>query len=307
MASSGNQNRKVLATLISVVLCLYNSNNAFAATEVFNSLSTGCVTAYTNGIIHTNRFVVNSTSNISAINSYIGSNPQTNFSSARIYIMSDSATVNLPDQVLATFTPDTITGTGTTTTARFIGSYTVNANTKFWLVPAQLASTFGNCYWNPTSTSQFTNGAIAVDTSTSNSTSLWRRALSYSTSPINAVWTATVDQSFLWQYSIEAGSLTYVSVTSGLANGSKVATYRLVNSLQATVDTQSRVTFYANGKVIAGCRNILSSAGIASCNWKPSLHGSYRVYARALPVSGSFIAANSAIANIDVISRVNNR
>ena len=49
--------------------------------------------------------------------------------------------------------------------------------------------------------------------------------------------------------------------------------YRASTNIVATANINGKVTFYANGKVIAGCKNKSTSSKTVTCVWRPSVHG----------------------------------
>ena len=64
------------------------------------------------------------------------------------------------------------------------------------------------------------------------------------------------------------------TVALALNPSSPTATYRASTSLKANVTAAGRVSFFQNGKIIASCRNIATTASspfYATCNWKPSI------------------------------------
>ena len=86
-----------------------------------------------------------------------------------------------------------------------------------------------------------------------------------------------------------------------LGSGLKTATYRAVNIIQVQLSSDARVKFYAQGKAIPGCANIQSISSVATCNWRPSVHGSIQITARV--ISGS---STSAL-NLTISGRSGNR
>lgn len=75
-----------------------------------------------------------------------------------------------------------------------------------------------------------------------------------------------------------------------------VATFRATATLSVTVNTNGKVSFFAAGKSIAGCKSIAvtnTNGGTVSCNWRPSMRGSVAVSANF--VSGAYRDAVSAI------------
>ena len=90
-------------------------------------------------------------------------------------------------------------------------------------------------------------------------------------------------------------------VSLGLSTGKTSAIYRESNTIQATLSFDGRVKFFFNGKAISGCANVLSTASIASCVWKPSSHSTGRVSASV--VGGS----STSQISVGIASRTNRR
>ena len=283
-----------------------------ASTIHFDSTNGGvCSTVLSASALYANKLVAINSVTINTINVLIGAGSQTNFSSSQYYVMADnptggSASNGAPSTVLATFTPDSISGSGTTTVAKYVGSYSVTAGSKYWIVAAQNPSAFPMCYRSSTPLNSMTMNSFTVETVTGFTG--WRRAtVANGTNPIGANWTVSAPDSTSFQFSLENNTSTPVTATLATQSGSLRADFRTVTPLTVNVDSQSRVTFYANGRVIAGCRNIMSSSGTATCNWKPSVHGSYRIYAAANPVSTSYVAANTPTIWMSVAARTSKR
>lgn len=307
--------RTALMGWLIAALSITSVPQAKAAATVFYDATNGgvCSTVLSSASLYANKLVATSSVTINTINVLIGSGSQTNFSTSRYYIMADNPTGGssnngAPSTVLATFTPESISGSGTTTIAKYVGTYSVAAGTKYWIVSAQNPSVFPMCYRSSTPINSLVMNAFIVDTSTSNNNSGWLRATQTNgTNPVGASWTVSLPDATTFQFSLENNTSTPVTATLATQSGSLRADFRTVTPLTVNVDSQSRVTFYANGRVIAGCRNIMSSSGTATCNWKPSVHGSYRIYAAANPVSTSYVAANTPTIWISVAARTNKR
>jgi len=73
--------------------------------------------------------------------------------------------------------------------------------------------------------------------------------------------------------------------------------FRVVDTITATVPAGSRVTFYENSKVIAGCKRIAPVSTTAICRWRPSSHGQMNVRVSYTP-SGSSTVNWSAITSV---------
>ena len=301
-------NSALIGWMIGLVI-LSNSPDANAANTIgFSSIGSGCVQAYSNGYFESNRYSARSNATISAINFLIGTGSTANFSTSRLYIFSDNSTYNSPDTALATFTPDVLTGSGTTTSGRFVGSYSLTAGTKFWIVPSVNASTLPWCYWNGVTTSSLTMNGIAVDTSTSLSNSSFRKVYEGATViPTPSTWDYSADAAQLWQLSIELGPASPISSSLSLTGGSKIATYRTATSLRASVNASAKVTFYSGGKLIAGCSNVASSAGVAMCTWKPSVKGVNRLTAKVTSLDSGYSDSWADPTEITVVQRTNMR
>jgi len=285
-----------------------------AATVHFDSTNGGvCSSMLASASLYANKLIAINSVTVNTINVLIGTGSQTNFSTSRYYIMADnptggSASNGAPSTVLATFTADSISGSGSSTVAKFVGTYSVAAGTKYWVVSAQNPSVFPMCYRSSTPISSLTMNSFIVDTSTSNNNTGWLRATQTGgTNPIGASWTVSLPDATTFQFSLENNTFTPVTASLATQSGFLKTDFRTITPLTVSVDTQSKVTYYGNGKVIAGCRNVLSSAGTATCNWKPSIHGSYRIYAYANPISTSYTPSTTSVINIGVGSRSNTR
>jgi hypothetical protein len=295
-------------------LSLTSVPQAQAAQTIFYSAlgSAGCVNTTAGTSIPAQKLVAHASGTINTINVLIGNGDQTNFSTSRFVILADnpsvgSPVVGSPSTTLATFTPDSISGSAANTIAKYVGSYSFTSGTSYWLAPLQKTSVFPACFWYANDNSLLSMNSLHVDTSTSTSNTSWRRAYSNSASASSASWFTPMHDGLAWQFSLENNTATPVAASLATQSGSSTTSFRTVTPLRVSVDTASKVTYYANGKVIAGCRNVLSSAGVATCNWKPSVHGSYRVYATVNPVSNSFIASTTSVISIGVAARTNNR
>ena len=74
------------------------------------------------------------------------------------------------------------------------------------------------------------------------------------------------------------------------------SSFRTLTTLTANTSTSGKVTFYAFGKRIPGCINVVTSANVATCNWKPSVHGQ-------IPLSASFVP-NTGLNSSTQLSKV---
>jgi hypothetical protein len=300
--------RSGLLSWLIALLVISNIPNSYAAPEILfnNPGASGCPTPYSSSGVGAQRFIARSSVTISSIEAYIGNGVQTNYSSARFFIMSNNSSSDVPLAIVETFTPSTISGTGAYTLGKFNGSYTASIGSKFWIVPGQAGTTFPWCYQMGASAATFTQNGMTVDTSTGLSNTNYRRAYLASGTVASGTWTS-VNDGLGWQLVVN-GNLnpSIVSVQLALQGGGSVATFNTATSLVSNVDQPSKVSFLANGKYIAGCKNKLSSGGTATCSWNPSIHGAVQLTARAVPIDVNYSAA-SAILSVGVIPRSNRR
>jgi hypothetical protein len=291
------------------VLSFTSIPQALAANTIgFSSLGTGCSTSYTGGFFESNRYVARNDLTISAINFLMGNGSTTNFSTARLYIYSDNPTLNTPNLALSTFNPDVLSGTGTTTAARFTGSFSMTAGTKFWIVPSLNASSLPWCYWSGVTTSSLTLNGVIPDTSTSLSNSSFRKVYEGGTIlPTTTGWDFSADANQLWQLSIEIGPNSPVAASLSLSGGGRSATFRAITQIQAAVSANSKVSFYVGGKAIPKCLNVLSSAGIATCNWRPSVKGNNKITAKVTSLDSNYLDGVASSFEVSVTPRSGTR
>lgn len=87
--------------------------------------------------------------------------------------------------------------------------------------------------------------------------------------------------------------------------------YRTTNNLTvATSGIAGSVTFKADGKQIAGCRNISSNSGnsyIATCPWKPSIHKAFNFTAVFTPTDTNYISGTTSLNSVHVRARTTKR
>lgn len=88
------------------------------------------------------------------------------------------------------------------------------------------------------------------------------------------------------------------------------ASYRTTSSLVVTTTTAGKVTFFAQGRRIAGCINVstVSSSTItATCNWKPAKIGLNQIYAILTPTINPAYTARVDFMAINVSKRSGTR
>ena len=274
-----------------------------AGTVVFSALGIPC-TQHTANDIYAHRYVAGTNGTITAINVLLpvgavnNASFKTNFPSATYLIMANNG-ASAPNSTLATFTADTMTGVN----ARFVGSYTITAGTKFWVVAGQGAAVFPDCYTNsgavPNANIIFTNG-WRLDTATA---STWP----YIMGSTPATLGTPVNFNYIFAISIEIAPAAAATISVALQSGGSSAIYKSSTTIRATASIDGKVTFYQSGKPIAGCRNVLTSSSIATCNWRPALHGRVGLSAKITPTDSSIPAGTSAVFTAGVSTRSNTR
>jgi len=92
----------------------------------------------------------------------------------------------------------------------------------------------------------------------------------------------------------------YVDINTVSINVNTNLAFRSVTTLQATIPSASgKVTFYLRGKPIPSCKNMkVSGTNLASCNWKPSGHGTQDIYAIYVSDGGQQFKSPTQYVNI---------
>ncbi len=100
--------------------------------------------------------------------------------------------------------------------------------------------------------------------------------------------------------------LRYSTLLTATLNGVASATYRSTSTMTATTSIGAKVTFFANGKRIAGCISLPTVNLVATCNWKPAFRGSINVTATATSLLSNPTSVTLS-ASTFVGKRTNNR
>ena len=103
-------------------------------------------------------------------------------------------------------------------------------------------------------------------------------------------------------YSLYAAGLGSVSVAAAeYVTAAKGA----VDTLTATTSTSGTATFFANGKKIPRCINLVVASTSATCLWRPAVTGNARIRADFKPTSGSTVTSNEFL--VKILNRKNSR
>ena len=118
--------------------------------------------------------------------------------------------------------------------------------------------------------------------------------------PYNTTWqpVSTFDPSAPQPSSLSAPTL----------SGGGFAAYKgVATTATVTTSTAGKVSFTANGKYIAGCRNIATVSLVATCTWKPTVQGAIQVSAILAPTSAAYLTSTSLPFTLAVIKRTTTR
>ena len=96
------------------------------------------------------------------------------------------------------------------------------------------------------------------------------------------------------------------TLSISLNGGVKTATFRSSSPITATISVAGKVTLFANGKVIPGCKSI-SGTGSVQCNWKPSNRGSTTITGRLLPTDNNYLSSVASPLSVSVTPRTTSR
>lgn len=97
---------------------------------------------------------------------------------------------------------------------------------------------------------------------------------------------------------------TYSDLTASIASPSgSLATFRTVTNLQLTSNVNGKVTFYQRNKRIAGCINLVITAGSATCAWKPTIKAFTSINARVVPADSALPALTTNTLQFQVTAK----
>ena len=96
------------------------------------------------------------------------------------------------------------------------------------------------------------------------------------------------------------------SLSISVAPSNSSAIYRAANTISVTLSSSDgKVTFYAMGKPIPGCRNVQTVSSVATCTWKPSTHLLTTISATL--ASSPIVIGSSIARQIPVLARTSKR
>lgn len=173
-------------------------------------------------------------------------------------------------------------GTRTYFTANF-SPFSVIENTQYYFELALISSsaTKGNYYFLESSSSGYAGGMAYHD----------------------GIAQASYDLGMTINIDYSSGP---VAISLGLTSGGTQAVFRTVSQLKASTNTAGTVSFYANKKIIPGCRKVATSANIAYCNWKPSVHGAISLSAVVTPTDTANYSTNTVTTQLIGVNKRSN-
>lgn len=120
---------------------------------------------------------------------------------------------------------------------------------------------------------------------------------------------ATNDAGTVSALSAASGSAISAATTTTLSlTGSPTFTdFRYSRPLVVGVSVDGKVTLRANGVIISGCKNKLTSSLSFTCNWKPSTRGYVNLVVTYTPTIAGYLSSTSSTYRIFVSSRSNTR
>ena len=102
---------------------------------------------------------------------------------------------------------------------------------------------------------------------------------------------------------VKTSTTTTLSIAGNVTSVEK----RTAINLTATVTVAGKVTFFANGKRIAGCINKVAASTTAICSVKASVMGKAIYTASYTPTSSSYLPSNSTPLTVNVVRRSGTR
>ena len=197
---------------------------------------------------------------------------------------------SLPGTKLGTLLPSSYSGLQAT----FTGSVSLPSAGTYWM---QIQNTNGSmfCYQNTVNNTGSTAGwttqvGIAYGSSGSGTTPTAFTAFSSPQSGYQLVYSLYT----AGPESVSIAAADYFTAAKGV-----------VDTLTATTSTSGRATFYANGKKIPWCINLVVASTSATCLWRPAVTGNARIRADFKPSSDTTVTSNEFV--VKILNRKNSR
>ena len=176
---------------------------------------------------------------------------------------------------------------------RFTGNVTLSSAGKYWLYLSATSQVYACFSYTPVTTGSLPNWTIS-------------RVFEGGISATAA--TRSDDGVFHFTFEGSGGVLqTNSSVSLTSASSIPFRSSLLLTANLGVAGSDGKVTFFANGKRIAGCISKPSSSLAATCAWKPSIRGSYWISAKLVPTNSTYLSSTSSLKLVAVTNRTSAR
>jgi hypothetical protein len=281
---------------LAVVCVLINSiAPAGAADQIALNNENVCTSAWGSSNIQwqgpASRFTIPAAATITKatlLYSLLSPNGSSSYTNQTIVFWTNSG--SLPGTKLGTLSPVSYSGLQAT----FTGSVALASAGTYWM---QIQNTNGSqfCYQNTVN-----NTGSIVGWSTQ--VGIAYGSTGSGTTPTAFAAFGSPQSAYQFVYSLYTPGLETVSATAAEYLS---APKGIVDTLTATTSTSGRVTFFANGKKIANCINLLVASTSQICLWRPTVTGSARIYTNFTPTGGSLVTSTPIL--VKIRNRTNSR
>jgi hypothetical protein len=277
------------AVIFGTVAFLVLSTNQSLAAQLFTTINSSC-SGYgmVSNLTWASQVNIPSAATITSVEyKFSGSESRSN---VVIKFVSDSSGAPSTN-VLGTFAFDT----STSTTGIYKGNVSLPASGRYWLTIGSSTLVYP-CY----TTNAVTTGSLSG----------WTSGTSYESNNSGTTFpNSYANYNFDFVLYGSGGGAT--PLTSSIAlSSSSTAIYRQTMAITASLGvagTDGKVTFYANGKKIAGCISKPTSSLTASCSWKPTQRGSVNLTAKLVPTDVGYLLSTSPVKSVTVSNRLTRR
>ena len=281
--------RRASSAILGAVFFLALSTSQSFAAQLFTTINSSC-SGYgmVSNLTWASQINIPSAATITSVEyKFSGSDSRSN---VVVKFVSDSSGTP-SNSVLGTFTFDT----STSTTGIYKGNVSLPAAGRYWLTIGSSTLVYP-CY----TTNAVTTGSLSG----------WSTGTSYESSNSGSTFpNSYANYNFDFVLYGSGGGATPVSSSIALSSSSTVA-YRQTMVITASLGvsgTDGKVTFYANGKKIAGCISKPSSSLAATCSWRPTQRGSVNLTAKLVPTDVGYLQSIAMVKPVTVSNRLTTR
>jgi hypothetical protein len=273
-----------------------DQNYRATSNVVLSNASSTTICNWPTGDLYGSLFTAGSTSAIKRIRiQYAGTTSNTNFFLNQMEIYADNG--GTIGSLIGTLNPETISASSTfagSSTATRVGEYTgnvaVTTGSRFWMVQKPNGASISACRSEGGYVTQSSGWAPVLNGS--------NFTLTYA----GTYWTFT--QFFIFDLEIAdvnlSPTISAPAISGPLQKG-------LASTISVTSDTAGKVSFFLNGKRIAGCISRLTAGSSPSftstCTWRPTVQGVQRITAQLVTGVQGAATPTSAPLNVFVNRR----